>query len=92
MRPIIPILIFLCVLMDLKQIWYTFEQGSAFLALFLYGMALFIVGGDFLSYENNHRNESILFKFNQIIHEIWLFIILCYFLALFVPTPAFEVF
>jgi hypothetical protein len=33
-----------------------FEQGSAFLAhlaLFLYGVALFIVGGDFLNYENS---------------------------------------
>jgi hypothetical protein len=28
------------------------QQGSAFLALFFYGMALFLVGDAFLSYEN----------------------------------------
>jgi hypothetical protein len=38
---------------------YAFKQGSAFSAhfgsfgSFFYGMALFIVGGDFFRYENN---------------------------------------
>jgi hypothetical protein len=30
----------------------------------------------------------MLFKLNQVIHEIWLFIVYVYSLTLFVPTPA----
>jgi hypothetical protein len=51
----------------------------AHLALFFYGMALFIVGGDFFAMTINREITEIkvlpiLLKFHQNIHEIWLFI------------------
>jgi hypothetical protein len=69
-----------------KMVLYILNQGSAFLAHFGSFGSFFLWYGSFYSrrwffrYENNswnHRNQSIHFKFNQNIHEIWLFIILC---------------
>jgi hypothetical protein len=65
-----------------KKIFFIYQR-SAFLphlALFFYGMALFLVSGDFLNYEK---------KFNQTIHEFWLFIILRLFFGSFRADPCF---
>jgi uncharacterized membrane protein len=65
------------------------HQGSAFLAhlaLFFYGMALFLVDGDLLAMKII-REITEIFQFNRIIHEIWLFIILCLFFGPFRADP-----
>jgi hypothetical protein len=62
--------------MDFRFFFNFTRAVGLFGFFFLYGIAHFIVGGDFLA-----MNKTVL-KLNQVIHEMWLFVILCLFFAL----------
>jgi hypothetical protein len=63
------------------------------LALFFYGMALFLVGDDFLSYENkswNYRKEEFFSNLIKLSMKFGSWLYYVFSLTLFMPIPAIE--